>query len=130
MTGPSPTRPAKVRGPDSLSARAVPYQRDGHADHLHYCRELLAVRHRELAPRLGGADVKNARYDTTDGLLRVSWRLADNAALTLLANLRADSSARIGAPRGRMLHSTHPHAADDAARPGWFAAWYLADGGA
>ena len=105
-------------------------ERDGHADHLHYCRELLAVRHRELMPRLGGADVKNARYDTTDGLLRVSWRLADNAALTLLANLRADSSARVVAPRGRMLHSTHPHAADDAARPGWFVAWYLADGGA
>ncbi len=105
-------------------------ERDGHADHLHYCRELLAVRRRELMPRLGGADVKNARYDTTDGLLRVSWRLADNAALTLLANLRADSSAPVVAPRGRMLHSTHPHVADDAAKPGWFAAWYLADGGA
>jgi malto-oligosyltrehalose trehalohydrolase len=105
-------------------------ERDGHADHVHYCRELLAVRHRELMPRLGGADVKSARYDTTDGLLRVSWRLADNAALTLLANLRADSSAPVAAPRGWMLHSTHPHAADDTARPGWFAAWYLADAGA
>jgi malto-oligosyltrehalose trehalohydrolase len=105
-------------------------ERDGHSEHLHYCRELLAVRRRELMPRLGGADVKDARYDTTDGLLRVSWRLADNAALTLLANLRADSSAPVVAPRGRMLHSTHPHVADDAAKPGWFAAWYLADGGA
>jgi len=81
-------------------------------------------------PRLGGADVKNAQYDTTEGLLRVSWRLADNTALMLLANLRAETSARIAAPRGRMLHSTHPQLADDAARPGWFAAWYLADGGA
>ena len=105
-------------------------ERDGHADHLHYCRELLAVRRRELMPRLGGAEVKDARYDTTDGLLRVSWRLADNAALTLLANLRADSSASVVVPRGRMLHSTHPHVADDAAKPGWFAAWYLADKGA
>ena len=105
-------------------------ERDGHADHLHYCRELLAVRRRELMPRLGGADVKNARYDTTDGPLRVSWRLADNAALTLLANLRANSSVPVVAPRGRMLHSTHPHVADDAAKPGWFVAWYLADRGA
>jgi maltooligosyltrehalose trehalohydrolase len=105
-------------------------ERDGHADHLHYCRELLAVRRRELMPRLGGADVKNARYDTTDALVRVTWRLADNAAMTLLANLRADSSVPVVAPRGRMLHSTHPHVADDAAKPGWFAAWYLADGGA
>jgi malto-oligosyltrehalose trehalohydrolase len=105
-------------------------ERDGHAEHLHYCRELLAVRRRELIPRLGGTDVKSARYDTTEGLLRVSWRLADNAALTLLANLRAETSTRVPAPRGRMLHSTHPHVADDAVRPGWFAAWYLADGGA
>jgi hypothetical protein len=88
------------------------------------------VRHREVMPRLGGADVKNARYDTSTGLLRVSWRLADNAALTLLANLRADSAASAVVPRGRMLHSTHPHVADDAAKPGWFVAWYLADGGA
>lgn len=105
-------------------------ERDGHADHLHYCRELLAVRRRELMPRLGGVEVKNARYDTTEGVLRVSWRLADNAVLTLLANLRADSAAPVAAPRGRMLHSTHPHVADAAARPGWFVAWYLADGGA
>ena len=105
-------------------------ERDGHADHLHYCRELLAVRRRELMPRLGRTDVKNARYDTSAGLLRVSWRLADDAALTLLANLRAESSAPVVASRGRMLHSTHPHVADGAAKPGWFVAWYLADGGA
>ena len=81
-------------------------------------------------PRLGEAEVKNAKYTTTDGLLRVAWRMADNAVLTLLANLRADSSAPVAAPRGRMLHSTHPHVGDDAARPGWFVAWHLADGGA
>jgi 1,4-alpha-glucan branching enzyme len=124
---PDPNDPATIQR-SKLDWSEV--ERDGHADHLHYCRELLAVRRRELMPRLGGADVKNARYDTTDGLLRVSWRLADNVALTLLANLRAETSARVVAPRGRMLHSTHPHAADDAGKPGWFAAWYLADAGA
>ena len=105
-------------------------EREGHADHLHYCRELLAVRRDAVMPRMDPADVKNATYDTTDGLLRVSWRLADNAALTLIANLRADTSAPMAAPRGRMLHSTHPHLADGAAKPGWFVAWYLAEGGA
>jgi len=105
-------------------------EREGHADHLHYCRELLAVRRDAVMPRLGEAEVKNAKYTTTDGLLRVAWRMADNAVLTLLANLRADSSAPVAAPRGRMLHSTHPHVGDDAARPGWFVAWHLADGGA
>jgi maltooligosyltrehalose trehalohydrolase len=105
-------------------------EREGHADYRHTCRELLAVRRNALMPRLGKAQVKDARYDTTDGLLHVSWRLADNAALTLLANLRADSSTPVTAPRGRVLHSTHPRVADDAARPGWFVAWYLTDGGA
>ena len=105
-------------------------EREGHADHLSYCRELLAVRRSELMPRLDGAGVKNARYDTTEGLLRVSWQLAENAVLTLLANLRADTSAPVAVPRGRVLHSTHPPVADNAARPGWFAAWYLADRGA
>ncbi len=105
-------------------------EREGHSDHLHYCRELLAVRRDVVMPLLEGTWVKTAHYDTTEGLLRVSWQMADNTALTLLANLRADSSAPAAAPRGRMLHSTHPHAADDAAKPGWFVAWYLADGGA
>jgi malto-oligosyltrehalose trehalohydrolase len=105
-------------------------EREGHADHLRYCRELLAVRRSELMPRLDRAGVKNARYDTTEGLLRVSWQLAENAVLTLLANLRADTSAPVAVPRGRVLHSTHPPVADNAARPGWFAAWYLADRGA
>jgi hypothetical protein len=30
----------------------------------------------------------------------------------------------------RMGAVQHPHVADDAAKPGWFAAWYLADEGA
>ena len=104
-------------------------EREGHSDHLHYCRELLAVRRDAVMPLLGGARVKTAHYDTAEGLLRASWQMNDNVALMLLANLRADSSGPVVAPRGRMLHSTHPHAANDASRPGWFVAWYLADGG-
>ena len=108
----------------------VEAERESNADHLHHCRELLRVRRDVLMPRLGDVQVKDAHYDTTDGLLRVSWRMKDKAVLTLLANLRPDASAPVAAPAGRMLHSTHPHVADDAARPAWFVAWYLADGGA
>jgi malto-oligosyltrehalose trehalohydrolase len=102
---------------------------EGNADHLGYCRELLAVRRREVTPRLHGATVRNARYDTSDGLLRVSWRLADNAALTLIANLRAETTAPMALAAGRMLHSTHPHVGENPGLPGWFVAWHLADGG-
>ncbi|WP_284735577.1 malto-oligosyltrehalose trehalohydrolase [Dongia deserti] len=104
--------------------------RNAHTEHLQYCRELLAVRRAAIIPRLAQAEVRDATYDTSDGLLRVSWLLADNARLTLIANLHADTSNPMPAPLGRMLHSTHPHVADSAAKPGWFVAWYLADRGA
>jgi len=104
-------------------------QRNAHHEHLQYCRELLAVRRAAIIPRLAQAEVRNARYDTSDGLLRVSWVLTDNARLTLIANLRADTSSPVTAPAGRLLHSTHPHVVDNAVKPGWFVAWYLADRG-
>jgi malto-oligosyltrehalose trehalohydrolase len=103
-------------------------EQDMHADHLQFCRELLAVRRDAITPRLDRAQVRNAKFETSEGLLRVSWRLTDDTTLSLVANLRADSSSvPLTAPSGRMLHSTHPHVADDAAKPGWFAAWYLSD---
>jgi maltooligosyltrehalose trehalohydrolase len=103
-------------------------EQDTHADHLQFCRELMAVRRDAITPRLGQAQVGKAEYEVGDGLLRVTWQLADKAKLSLVANLRAESSnGPVTAPSGRMLHSTHPYVADDAAKPGWFAAWYLAD---
>lgn len=98
------------------------------AEYLQLCRELLAVRRTEIVPRLDGLEVEAAHYDTADGLLRVSWTMAERARLTLNANLRAESSSGAeAAPAGRLLHSTHPDVGDDASKPGWFVAWYLAD---
>jgi maltooligosyltrehalose trehalohydrolase len=103
--------------------------REPNAEHLELCRELLATRRAAIVPRLDQARVRDAGYDTTGGLLRVSWRLADNVELTLVGNLRADSADAPIFAAGRMLYSTHPHLADDAAKPGWYAAWYLDDRG-
>jgi hypothetical protein len=48
----------------------------------------------------------------------------------LVANLRSESaSAPSVLPTGTLLHSTHPHVADDGPKPGWFVAWYLANEG-
>jgi malto-oligosyltrehalose trehalohydrolase len=101
---------------------------DAHAEHMQFCRELLEVRRQAIVPRLDRARVADAGYAVkNDGLLHVSWRLADDAQLLLVANLRSDSTAAPAAvPAGTLLHSTHPHVADDAAKPGWFVAWYLA----
>jgi maltooligosyltrehalose trehalohydrolase len=105
-------------------------EREPHSEHLRYCRELLALRRQMIVPRLAQVEVRNARYDTTDGLLHISWRLGDNAELMLIANLRADSaSSDMTVPNGRLIHNTHPNVAADAAKPGWFVAWYLAGEG-
>lgn len=102
---------------------------DAHAEHLQFCRELLAVRRDAIAPRLSGARVGGNGYKITrEGLLRVFWRLGEKTTLSLIANLRSDSAeGPASVPPGTLLHSTHPHVADDGTKPGWFVAWYLSD---
>jgi maltooligosyltrehalose trehalohydrolase len=53
---------------------------------LKLVRDLLAIRRREIAPRLSGAAFGEA-HATADGLLTADWRMGDGATLTLLANL-------------------------------------------
>ncbi|HET6620850.1 MAG TPA: malto-oligosyltrehalose trehalohydrolase [Dongiaceae bacterium] len=106
----------------------VEADQNAHAEHALFCRELLEVRRQAIVPRLDRARVADIGYAVTnEGLLHVSWRLADDAQLLLAANLRSDSAEPPAAvPTGTLLHSTHPHVADDAVKPGWFVAWYLA----
>ena len=49
-------------------------------------QELLAIRGREIVPRLAGASFGDAKA-ASDGLLTANWRLGDGATLRLLANL-------------------------------------------
>jgi len=49
-------------------------------------QELLAIRRREIVPRLAGAAFGDA-HATDDGLLTASWRMGDGAMLQLEANL-------------------------------------------
>ena len=49
-------------------------------------RELLAIRRREIVPRLAGAAFGNAQA-TGDGLLKAHWRMGDGVTLQLTANL-------------------------------------------
>jgi len=66
-------------------------------------RDLLAMRHREIVPRLAGAAFGDARA-ADDGLLTANWRMGDGAALGLLANLSANEVARRqGEPIGRPI---------------------------
>ncbi|MGH6739683.1 MAG: DUF3459 domain-containing protein, partial [Bradyrhizobium sp.] len=49
-------------------------------------RELLAIRRREIVPRLAGACFGYA-HAAADGLLTAGWRMGDGATLRLVANL-------------------------------------------
>lgn len=49
-------------------------------------QELLAIRRREIVPRLDGAAFGEAKAAAT-GLLTADWRMGDGATLSLLANL-------------------------------------------
>jgi maltooligosyltrehalose trehalohydrolase len=66
----------------------------GH-DRLKLVRELLAIRRREIVPRLAGAGFRDA-LALDNGLLRAEWPMGDGTSLHLLANLsdRAIASGR------------------------------------
>jgi maltooligosyltrehalose trehalohydrolase len=56
-------------------------------------RDLLAIRRREIVPRLAGAAFGDAQA-ADNGLLTASWRLGDGATLRLTANLSVGQIAR------------------------------------
>jgi 1,4-alpha-glucan branching enzyme len=55
-------------------------------ERLALVRDILAVRRREIVPRLAGAAFGDA-HAADNGLLTASWRMGDGATLRLLANL-------------------------------------------
>jgi 1,4-alpha-glucan branching enzyme len=62
-------------------------QRSPHADWLYFYRRLLAVRRREITPRLSGMHEDRIRYLLSgDRGLSIQWTLGDDSLLTLLAN--------------------------------------------
>ena len=49
-------------------------------------QELLAIRRREIVPRLAGATFGDAQA-ADNGLLTAHWRMGDGTTLSLIANL-------------------------------------------
>jgi maltooligosyltrehalose trehalohydrolase len=104
-----------------------------HGDRLALYRTLLALRHREIVPRLTGHEDSGASHDLLRGeVLRVRWRLPTGERLTLVARLSDRAAPGIPPDQaGRLLYSTHPEIAIqdlETSVPAWFAAWHLADG--
>ncbi|OGA38296.1 MAG: malto-oligosyltrehalose trehalohydrolase [Betaproteobacteria bacterium RIFCSPLOWO2_12_FULL_68_19] len=64
-------------------------EQGAHRARLALVRELLALRHRHLVPRLKGAQ-GGGRLEILNGALRVEWALGDGSRLRLLAHFGAE----------------------------------------
>ena len=100
----------------------------GHTAHLGLYRDLLALRAREIVPRLRGTNEGGAFRIVGERGLVVAWTLSDGSALTLLANLGPESVSGFEKPEGRLLYATGGEPSGGALAP-WSVAWYLAEAG-
>ncbi|ACV34904.1 MAG: glycogen debranching protein GlgX [Candidatus Accumulibacter sp.] len=104
-------------------------QRSPHADWLYFYRRLLAVRRREITPRLSGMHEDRIRYLLSgDGGLSIQWTLGDDSLLTLLANYGPAPLDGLQAPAGAVLWSEPGDAATSLSQgrlPAWSVVWFL-----
>jgi malto-oligosyltrehalose trehalohydrolase len=100
-----------------------------HAQWLALYRSLLALRAREIVPRLRGVSCGACADTLDDGVLRVQWRLGDGSLLHLTANLDDTARTRADLPVGRLLYATSERLGDaltGSALPAWAVVWTLA----
>lgn len=84
-------------------------------------RELLAIRRREIVPRLSAARFWEA-HATTGGLLTANWHMGDGATLRLLANLSdRDITHASGETAGTLIWGS---ALGDSI-PAWSVRWHI-----
>ncbi|MGK7866134.1 malto-oligosyltrehalose trehalohydrolase [Falsiroseomonas sp. E2-1-a20] len=72
-----------------------------HADWLAWYRDVLAVRHAEIMPRLSGIQRGGTYRIVGAGAVEIRWALADGGALLLAANLSADPASGFSPSTGR-----------------------------
>jgi len=94
-----------------------------HRRWLEYHRELLALRRREIVPRLKGIAGGRARSSLLgEGALRVEWQAGDAFRVMLTANLSGVPVAAAVEPGGRVIYAT-PAPAAAGASAGTLAPW-------
>ncbi|MGH8562904.1 MAG: malto-oligosyltrehalose trehalohydrolase [Gammaproteobacteria bacterium] len=104
-----------------------------HAEWLRLYRDLLAVRAREITPRLCGMPDREAHFALldTNGLL-VNWTLGDGGRLTLIADLGDEAAPLLEVPAGELFYATDntmSAALSQKAVPPWSGAWFYEEAG-
>jgi malto-oligosyltrehalose trehalohydrolase len=80
---------------------------------LDFHTRLLALRHREIVPRLAGIGGHAGRHAVSEeGLVTVRWTLGDGAALVMAINLSPEPVRRHGDSAARVLWTTGTASAD------------------
>lgn len=100
----------------------------GHGHWLELHRALLAIRRRELIPRLyntGGKEKSCTQLGKS--ALTARWLLNDGSELVLMANLGKEPLTGIDLPAFQVLYATHAEAISHGSGylPPWSAVWYL-----
>ena len=100
-----------------------------HADWLRFYRRLLAVRHREIIPRLAGIAEGAAAYTLLgERGLSICWSLGDDSLLTLIGNYGEAPLDGLQKPEGVVLWA-EPGEAEVALNqgrlPSWSVVWLL-----
>ena len=95
-----------------------------HAEQLEWYRRLLTLRRNEIAGRLRGIGGNSSRFKVLgEAAVEVSWTLADQSELVLLANLKPSSHVGVGCPAGRLLLLEGVMRGDELGP--WTVAWWL-----
>ena len=99
-----------------------------HSEWLALHRELIALRHRVIVPRLAGMKPGGAFHIEHGGALRVHWTLGDGSTLHLLANFAANAAPALLLPPGELVYANPPRTEERARQaqlPPWFVAFTL-----
>lgn len=100
-----------------------------HREHLEFVRSLLALRTKEIVPRLAGMSSNGMSRKLRGGAIEVRWNLS-GAELIMLANLAdepIDFDLRSAADGARILFSLADNPASTAQLPGWSVVWLIKD---
>jgi len=95
-----------------------------HREMLTLYRELLAVRAREIGPRLAGMTDGGRIVLARERSLSVRWFLGDGSELILRANLD-DNPCELPVVAGKTLFATHEHDADHEIASPWSVSWRI-----
>ena len=106
---------------------------DPYVERFDVVRDLLAIRRKEIVPRLAGTEAGGVFARLGGHGLRVDWRLGDGSRLALVANLGSEPLVGAERPPGDLLYALGADAVDELVQgglPAWGVVFHLARGAA